>query len=114
MKSAMKRCSTLVALVAGLVLVAGPASAQSPAKKPNIVILWGDDIGWFNVSAYNHGLMGYKTPNTGQYGKNHLGDQDDHLPTAHGFDEFFGREYRAAGQEADGDGGRGVQRHLRP
>ena len=32
------------------------------AKKPNILIIWGDDIGWFNVSAYNHGIMGYKTP----------------------------------------------------
>ena len=32
-------------------------------KKPNILIIWGDDIGWFNVSAYNHGLMGYRTPN---------------------------------------------------
>ena len=33
------------------------------AKKPNIVVIWGDDIGWFNISAYNHGMMGYKTPN---------------------------------------------------
>ena len=32
-------------------------------KKPNILIIWGDDIGWFNVSAYNHGIMGYRTPN---------------------------------------------------
>jgi arylsulfatase A-like enzyme len=130
------------------------------AKKPNILILWGDDIGWFNVSAYNHGMMGYKTPNidriaregamytdwygqqsctagracfitgqsgfrtgmlkvglpgakeglqardvtlaqllkdqgymTAQFGKNHLGDADETLPTAHGFDEFFGSLY---------------------
>ena len=128
--------------------------------KPNILIIWGDDIGWFNISAYNHGVMGYKTPNidriaeegalytdwygqqsctagracfitgqsgfrtgmlkvglpgakeglmardvtiaemlkpmgyaTGQFGKNHLGDLDEHLPTAHGFDVFFGSLY---------------------
>jgi arylsulfatase len=128
--------------------------------KPNILILWGDDIGYWNISAYNQGMMGYKTPNidriaregalftdwygqqsctagrasfitgqvgyrtgmlkvgmpgaaeglkardvtiaellkglgyrTGQFGKNHLGDRDEHLPTAHGFDEFFGSLY---------------------
>ena len=136
------------------------ASAQAAAKKPNILIIWGDDIGYWNVSAYNQGMMGYKTPNidriakegalftdwygqqsctagracfitgqvgfrtgllkvglpgakeglqardvtiaellkaqgymTGQFGKNHLGDRDEHLPTAHGFDEFFGSLY---------------------
>ena len=130
------------------------------SKKPNILILWGDDIGWFNISAYNMGMMGYKTPNidsiakegmlftdwygqqsctagracfitgqsgfrtgmlkvglpgakeglqardvtiaellkdqgymTAQFGKNHLGDADETLPTAHGFDEFFGSLY---------------------
>jgi arylsulfatase A-like enzyme len=129
-------------------------------KKPNFLVLWGDDIGWFNISANNHGMMGYKTPNidsiakdgamftdwygqqsctagracfitgqsgfrtgmlkvglpgakeglkardvtiaellkaqgymTAQFGKNHLGDADDTLPTAHGFDEFFGSLY---------------------
>jgi arylsulfatase len=129
-------------------------------NKPNILVIWGDDIGWFNVSAYNHGVMGYRTPNidrvakegamftdwygqqsctagraafitgqspirtgltkvglpgadlglrsedptiadvlkplgyvTGQFGKNHLGDRDEFLPTAHGFDEFFGNLY---------------------
>ena len=129
-------------------------------KKPNILVLWGDDIGQFNVSAYNRGMMGYKTPNidrianegalftdwygqqsctagraafitgqcpirtgltkvglpgapegmkiedptiagllkaqgyvTGQFGKNHLGDRDEMLPTNHGFDEFFGNLY---------------------
>ncbi len=129
-------------------------------KKPNFLILWGDDIGYWNISAYNQGMMGYKTPNidsiakegalftdwygqqsctagrasfitgqvgfrtgmlkvglpgakeglkardvtiaellkaqgykTGQFGKNHLGDADDTLPTAHGFDEFFGSLY---------------------
>jgi arylsulfatase len=135
-------------------------------KKPNILIIWGDDIGWFNVSAYNHGLMGYRTPHidrlakegaiftdwygqqsctagraafitgqspirtgltkvglpgadlglmpedptiadllkplgyvTGQFGKNHLGDRDEFLPTAHGFDEFFGNLYHLNAEE---------------
>jgi arylsulfatase len=134
--------------------------ADSKRSQPNILIIWGDDIGWFNVSAYNHGVMGYRTPNidrvaqegcmftdwygqqsctagraafitgqspirtgltkvglpganlglqpedptiadvlkplgyvTGQFGKNHLGDRDEFLPTAHGFDEFFGNLY---------------------
>jgi arylsulfatase len=135
-------------------------------KQPNILIIWGDDIGWFNVSAYNHGVMGYRTPNidriakegamftdwygqqsctagraafitgqspirtgltkvglpgadlglqpddptiadvlkaqgyvTGQFGKNHLGDRDDFLPTVHGFDEFFGNLYHLNAEE---------------
>jgi len=143
-----------------LIAAAGPAHAQNTAKKPNILILWGDDIGYWNVSAYNQGMMGYRTPNidriasegalftdwygqqsctagracfitgqtgfrtgmlkvglpgareglqardvtiaellkargykTGQFGKNHLGDRDEHLPTAHGFDEFYGSLY---------------------
>lgn len=137
-----------------------PEAAAAGGSKPNILIIWGDDIGWWNVSAYNQGMMGYKTPNidriakegalftdwygqqsctagrasfitgqvgyrtgllkvglpgakeglqaedvtiadllkaqgymTGQFGKNHLGDRDEHLPTAHGFDEFFGSLY---------------------
>src|SRR5438094_5450741 len=149
---------TLCAATVAFSLVAQPANAQ--AKKPNILIIWGDDIGYWNVSAYNQGMMGYKTPNidriakegalftdwygqqsctagraafitgqspfrtgmlkvglpgakeglqardvtiaellkaqgylTGQFGKNHLGDRDEHLPTAHGFDEFFGSLY---------------------
>ncbi len=156
-----KRCvgfwTVIVALLASFVF-ASRTSAQN--KKPNILIIWGDDIGWFNVSAYNQGMMGYRTPNidriakegamftdwygqqsctagraafitgqtpfrtgnlkvglpgakeglqkedvtlaellkaqgyvTGQFGKNHLGDRDEHLPTAHGFDEFFGSLY---------------------
>jgi len=135
-------------------------------KKPNILIIWGDDIGWFNISAYNHGLMGYRTPNIdrvakegamftdwygqqsctagraafitgqspirtgltkvglpgsklglqpedptiaemlkpqgyvcGQFGKNHLGDRDEFLPTVHGFDEFFGNLYHLNAEE---------------
>ncbi len=153
------RFLTLVVLVATSSL----ASAQS---KPNILVIWGDDIGWFNVSAYNRGMMGYKTPNidrianegilftdaygqnsctagraafitgqspfrtgllkvglpgakeglhekdptiaellkplgytTGQFGKNHLGDLDKHLPSNHGFDEFFGNLYHLNAEE---------------
>jgi len=133
------------------------ASAASPGQKPNILVIFGDDIGQTNISAYSFGVMGYKTPNidriakegmmftdyyaeqsctagrstfitgqctlrtglskvgipgatvglqardvtlaellkplgyaTGQFGKNHLGDRDEYLPTNHGFDEFFG------------------------
>jgi hypothetical protein len=39
------------------------------AGKPNILIIWGDDIGWFNISAYNHGIMGYRTPNIDRIAK---------------------------------------------
>ena len=148
----------LAVIVLGLTFIAGPAFAAD--KKPNILIIWGDDIGYWNVSAYNQGMMGYKTPNidriakegafftdwygqqsctagrgafitgqspfrtgllkvglpgakeaiqardvtlaqllkaqgymTAQFGKNHLGDADETLPTAHGFDEFFGSLY---------------------
>ena len=143
-----------------LLLVTLGSTGALAADKPNILIIWGDDIGPFNVSAYNMGMMGYKTPNidriakegiiftdaygdqsctagragfitgqhpmrtgltkvglpgakeglqkedptlaeilkplgyaTGQFGKNHLGDRDEHLPTAHGFDEFYGILY---------------------
>jgi arylsulfatase A-like enzyme len=162
--------AVVLALVAG---VTGPAAAQekkvaSPpaapekgeAKKPNIVFIMGDDIGWFNIGAYHQGIMSGKTPNldklaaegmrftdyyaeasctagranfitgelpirtglttvgqagadvgmpdkaptiatalksmgyaTGQFGKNHLGDLNEFLPTVHGFDEFFGYLY---------------------
>ena len=153
------------AAAVGALLVAGPAPAQEQ-NRPNIVVIWGDDIGVHNISAYNHGIMGYQTPNidrianegalftdayaqqsctagraafilgqhpfrtglltigmpgsdhgipewaptiadmlkdegyaTGQYGKNHLGDQDQHLPTNHGFDEFFGNLYHLNAEE---------------
>jgi arylsulfatase len=136
------------------------------ADKPNILIIWGDDIGQSNLSCYSDGLMGYRTPNidrvaaegvrftdyygeqsctagraafitgqnpyrtgltkvglpgadlglraedptiavalkehgyaTGQFGKNHLGDRDEFLPTAHGFDEFFGNLYHLNAEE---------------
>jgi arylsulfatase A-like enzyme len=164
MKHSMKVWSLLLASLSALVLIAGPAVAQS--KKPNIVVIWGDDIGYWNVSAYNQGMMGYRTPNidriakegalftdwygqqsctagraafitgqsgfrtgllkvglpgakeglqardvtlaqllkaqgymTAQFGKNHLGDLDEHLPTAHGFDEFMGSLYHLNAEE---------------
>jgi len=52
----------ILALALGLAFIGAPASQAADAKKPNILILWGDDIGEFNVSAYNHGMMGYRTP----------------------------------------------------
>ncbi|MDH4294432.1 MAG: arylsulfatase, partial [Betaproteobacteria bacterium] len=153
-------------LVAVLALAAFSLSAVAQQKKPNIVVIWGDDIGYWNISAYNQGMMGYKTPNidriakegalftdwygeqsctagrsafitgqsgyrtgnlkvglpgakeglqardvtlaellkaqgymTAQFGKNHLGDRDEHLPTAHGFDEFMGSLYHLNAEE---------------
>jgi arylsulfatase len=138
----------------------------SAADKPNIIVIWGDDIGVHNISTYNMGIMGYHTPNidsiardgavftdsyaqqsctagrasfilgqhpfrtglltigmpgskhgipewaptiadllkeqgytSGQFGKNHLGDQDQHLPTNHGFDEFYGNLYHLNAEE---------------
>jgi len=161
----MRKFTKVLAVIAAAVLC-GHAAAQAPAKKPNILVIWGDDIGQFNISAYNMGMMGYKTPNidriakegalftdwygqqsctagraafitgqspirtgltkvglpgapegmkkedptiatllkaqgymTGQFGKNHLGDRDDMLPTAHGFDEFFGNLYHLNAEE---------------
>ena len=141
--------------------------AKAPKSgKPNILFIMADDIGWFNLSCYNHGIMGYRTPNmdrianegamftdfygqqsctagraafitgqspirtgltkvgmpgatlglsaedpsigqfmknfgyaTGQFGKNHLGDRNEHLPTVHGFDEFFGNLYHLNAEE---------------
>ncbi len=160
MKEHRQSSRRLGLLIASLLALATSALAQAPAKKPNILIIWGDDIGYWNLSAYNQGMMGYKTPNidriakegalftdwygqqsctagraafvtgqspfrtgllkvglpgakeglqardvtiaellkaqgykTGQFGKNHLGDRDEHLPTAHGFHEFYGSLY---------------------
>ena len=167
------RLSKVLAIGAMLVTTAlgaaTPASAQATTaavKKPNILVIWGDDIGQYNISAINRGMMGYKTPNidriasegatftdwygqqsctagraafvtgqspirtgltkvglpgapegmkaedptiatllraqgytTGQFGKNHLGDRDEMLPTRHGFDEFFGNLYHLNAEE---------------
>lgn len=141
-------------------------AAETQTEKPNMLVIWNDDLGYWNTSAYNQGMMGYKTPNidriakegalftdhygqqsctagraafitgqepfrtglltigmpgsdqgipdwtptiadllkeqgynTAQFGKNHLGDQDKHLPTNHGFDEFFGNLYHLNAEE---------------
>jgi arylsulfatase len=155
---------TRVALAtAGSLLLCAPALA---ADKPNILVIWGDDVGQSNISAYTMGMMGYQTPNidrianegmiftdyygeqsctagrssfimgqsvfrtglskvglpgaelgmreedptiagllknhgyvTGQFGKNHLGDRDEHLPTNHGFDQFYGNLYHLNAEE---------------
>ncbi|MHC2252169.1 arylsulfatase A-like enzyme [Bradyrhizobium embrapense] len=149
---------------------AAPATSPAPAapsgRKPNILVIWGDDIGVANISAYSNGLMGYETPNidrvaregikfqhyygeqsctagrsafltgqhiirsglskvgypgapmgmsqldpsiggllknlgyaTGQFGKNHVGDRNESLPTVNGFDEFFGNLYHLNAEE---------------
>jgi arylsulfatase A-like enzyme len=147
-------------------LVLFAASATAATKKPNILVIWGDDIGWSNISAYHRGMLGGRTPNidriasegamftdyygeqsctagrsafitgqhplrtgllkvgmpgadiglqaedptiaellkshgyaTGQFGKNHLGDKDEFLPSNHGFDEFFGNLYLLNAEE---------------
>ena len=66
MKHTTKICSILFSVFVALTLVAGPAGA---ADKPNILIIWGDDIGEFNISAYNMGMMGYRTPNIDRIAK---------------------------------------------
>ena len=159
----MRSVSSWLLAVAFAAISASAAHAQD---RPNVLVIWGDDIGWSNVSAYNHGMMGYHTPNidrigdegamftdwyaqqsctagraafvlgqhpfrtglltigmpgseqgiqdnqptiaellkplgytSGQFGKNHLGDRDQHLPTNHGFDEFFGNLYHLNAEE---------------
>ena len=161
------RSIVVLAVAIGLTSPLVAQAQQKPAgKKTNIVIIWGDDIGQSNISAYSHGLMGYKTPNidrvakegmmftdyyaeqsctagrasfitgqsglrtgmtkvgipaatlglrkedptiaemlkplgyaTGQFGKNHLGDRNEFLPTVHGFDEFYGNLYHLNAEE---------------
>jgi arylsulfatase A-like enzyme len=155
-----------VVLVLALCTSAAMAQTPPPPAAPNILVIWGDDIGQSNISYFTHGLMGYETPNidriaqegmtftdyygeqsctagrssfimgqsvfrtglskvglpgakegmqkedptiatvlkdrgyaTGQFGKNHLGDRDEHLPTMHGFDEFFGNLYHLNAEE---------------
>jgi len=155
----------LAVIVACLALVVSPAFAAEH-KKPNIVVIWGDDIGQSDISAYSLGLLGFRTPNidriaregaiftdyygeqsctagrssfltgqsglrtgmtkvglpgaktglskedptiaellkplgyvTGQFGKNHMGDRNEFLPTVHGFDEFYGNLYHLNAEE---------------
>ena len=167
-----KHVAALIAvIVVALTLIAGTTFAADPSAglgtgKPNILIIWGDDIGQSDISVYSHGLMGFKTPNidriakegmmftdiyaeqsctagrssfitgqsglrtgmtkvglpgspiglqkedptiaellkplgyaTGQFGKNHLGDRNEFLPTVHGFDEFYGNLYHLNAEE---------------
>jgi arylsulfatase len=153
-----------LALALGLALIG--SAAQAADKKPNIIVIMGDDVGWFNIGAYHQGMMAGRTPNldkmakegmrftdyyaeasctagranfitgelpirtgmttvgqagaaigmpaqactlatalkaqgyaTGQFGKNHLGDKNEFLPTLHGFDEFFGYLYHLDAME---------------
>jgi arylsulfatase A-like enzyme len=163
----LRRLLAAMAASFAFCLTAGSGlTATGQDKKPNILVIWGDDIGQFNVSAYNNGIMGYRTPNidriaregamftdwygqqsctagraafitgqspmrtgltkvglpgapegmqiedptiagllkeqgymTGQFGKNHLGDLDEMLPTNHGFDEFYGNLYHLNAEE---------------
>jgi arylsulfatase len=156
----------LTVLTVSTALIGAGGTAQAADKKPNIVIIWGDDIGQTDISAYSMGLMGFHTPNidrvakegviftdyyaeqsctagrssfitgqcglrtgntkvglpgaaqglqardvtiaqllkaqgyaTGQFGKNHLGDRNEFLPTVHGFDEFYGALYHLNASE---------------
>jgi hypothetical protein len=67
MKKEMKRWLNVFLAAAAVVwCLSGPVTA---ADKPNILVIWGDDIGWFNLSAYNMGMMGYKTPNIDRLAK---------------------------------------------
>lgn len=160
------RGGTLCGWMAALVLAGLVSTAAAQQKKPNILVVWGDDVGQSNISAYTMGVVGYRTPNidriaregiiftdyyaeqsctagrasfmlgqsvfrtglskvglpgakegintldptiavllkdqgyaTGQFGKNHFGDRDEHLPTNHGFDEFFGNLYHLNAEE---------------
>jgi arylsulfatase A-like enzyme len=160
-----KLCAAAVGLAATM------SQSALAADKPNILVMWGDDIGLYNISFWNRGLMGYKTPNidrianegvaftdyygeqsctagrssfitgqaglrtgmtkvglpgatqgqandditiaealknqgyvTGQFGKNHLGDRDENLPSAHGFDEFYGFLYHLNAMQEPEDG----------
>ncbi len=159
----MRLLKSLAVAGAALVSTSVPMHAQ---EKPNILVIMGDDIGYWNISTYNMGMMGYRTPNidrianegmaftdaygeqsctagraafitgqlpvrtgltkvglpgaelgmraedptiaeyvkskgymTGQFGKNHFGDRDEHIPTNHGFDEFFGNLYHLNAEE---------------
>ena len=65
----MSRALLWSVLVGAIALVAGALPASAADKKPNILIIWGDDIGDFNISAYNLGMMGYKTPNIDRIAK---------------------------------------------
>ena len=81
------RATRILAAVATLLCVA--SSAQAADKKPNILILWGDDIGYWNVSTYNQGMMGYKTPNIDRIAKEGAA-----------FTDWYGQQSCTAGRAA--------------
>ena len=62
MKPILKTLAVLLAVTVALAMAAGPANAQTTGKKPNILVIWGDDIGTWNISHNNRGMMGYMTP----------------------------------------------------
>ena len=165
LRNLTRHVATVVAAALFAMLALAP-DARAQDKKPNILVIWGDDIGTWNISFNNRGMMGYRTPNidriateglsftdyyaqqsctagraafiggsvpvrsgmtkvglpgaeqgwqktdvtmatvlksqgyaTGQFGKNHQGDRDEHLPTMHGFDEFLGNLYHLNAEE---------------
>ena len=86
----MQRWLFGIAAGIGLTLaIAASALAQAPARKPNILVIWGDDIGYWNVSAYNQGMMGYKTPNIDRIAR------EGAL-----FTDWYGQQSRTAGRAA--------------
>ncbi len=158
--------SLVVSFISSSVFAQAASGEEEVETRPNILVLWGDDIGYWNISHNNHGMMGFQTPNidriadegvaftdyygqqsctagraafingsvpvrsgmtkvglpgakegwqatdvtmatvlksqgyaTGQFGKNHQGDRNEHLPTMHGFDEFFGNLYHLNAEE---------------
>ncbi|QUN32787.1 arylsulfatase (plasmid) [Cupriavidus sp. KK10] len=162
----MKHWKRAFSVLAAVLALTSPFAAAAQQDRPNILVIWGDDIGWENVSAYGMGVMGYTTPNidsigmagirftdhygqpsctagraafitgqypirsgmttvgqpgdklgwqaaspslaevlkaagyrTGHFGKSHMGDLNEHLPTAHGFDEFYGNLYHLNTEE---------------
>ena len=170
LRSGILSGAAAIGLAYAALLGSSPASAQQQ-QRPNILVIFGDDIGQTNISAYSFGLMGYRTPNidriaregmmftdyyaeqsctagrssfitgqatlrtglskvgvpgapvglqkedptiaemlkpfgyaTGQFGKNHLGDRNEFLPTVHGFDEFYGNLYHLKAEEEPGAG----------
>jgi arylsulfatase A-like enzyme len=165
-RSLLGATAAILGLGCAALLGAMPAQAQQQQQRPNILVIFGDDVGQSNISVYSHGLVGYKTPHidriakegmmftdyyaensctagrstfitgqvclrtglckvgipgatvglqdrditiaaalkplgyaTGQFGKNHLGDRDEYLPSKHGFDEFFGNLYHLNAEE---------------
>ena len=120
MKTQQHTWRALLAAALALVVATGTAFAQT--KKPNILVLWGDDVGWWNISAYNHGQMGYQTPNidsiikegamfTDWYGQQKLyrrtfvlHHRPDRVPHRHAQGGAARREGRVAGARRDNCG----------